>query len=155
MKSLVVYFTPYDGNTKLFAEKVAHYADADMYRIEAVKPYPEDYFECNSRAKEEYENNARPEIKGPLPSLDGYDVIYLGFPNWYRSYPKVVATFLDSVNLEGKIIKPFCTNEEGGFGIGELQLRNLLSKSDVKNGLSSKSENVSLIDEDIKEWIEK
>lgn len=155
MKSLVVYFTPYDGNTKIFADKVAQYANADTYRIEAVNPYPTDYFECNARAKQEYEANARPEIKGPLPSLDGYDVIYIGFPNWYRTYPKVIATFLDKVSLAGKIVKPFCTNEEGGFGIGELQLRSQLKDADVRNGLSCKSEAVHTLDDDIKEWVEK
>ena len=155
MKSLVVYFTPYDGNTKLLAEKVALLAKADIYRIEPVNPYPEDYFECNRRARAEYEANARPEIKGPLPSLNAYDVIYLGFPNWYRSYPKVVATFLDNVSLAGKIVKPFCTNEEGGFGIGELQLRSALKDSVVKNGFSSKSEDVPNKDEELASWIEK
>ena len=153
MKSIVVYFTPNEGNTKLLAEKVANLANADMYRIEAVKPYPEDYFECNARARDEYEANARPEIKGPLPNLDGYEVVYLGFPNWYRTYPKVVATFLDAVPLKGKIVMPFCTNEEGGFGIGELQLRSQLKDSDVRNGFSVKGENVGMSDRDLAEWV--
>ena len=153
MKSIVIYFTPTEGNTKLLANRVAFHSGSDMYRIEAVKPYPEDYYECNARAREEYETNARPEIKGPLPNLEGYDVIYLGFPNWYRTYPKVVATFLDLVSLKGKIVKPFCTNEEGGFGIGELQLRSALAESDVRDGFSSKSEDVMERDNDIAEWV--
>ena len=153
MRSIVIYFTPSEGNTKLLANRVAFHAGADIYRIEPVNPYPEDYFECNARAKMEYENNARPEIKGPLPNLEGYDVIYLGFPNWYRTYPKAVATFLDKVPLDGKIVKPFCTNEEGGFGIGELQLRSQLKNSDVRDGFSSKSEDVPSRDKDIAEWV--
>lgn len=153
MKSIVVYFTPNDGKTKLLADKVISLSGSDSYRIEPVNPYPEEYFACNNRAKEEYENNARPEIKGPLPLLDGYDVIYLGFPNWYRTYPKVIATFLEAVNLKGKIIKPFCTNEEGGFGIAELQLHSALPECDVKDGFSSKAENVDGCDNLLKDWI--
>lgn len=153
MKSIVVYFTPSEGNTKLLADLVTELSGSDSYRIEPVVAYPEEYFACNNRAKDEYENNTRPEIKGPLPLLDGYDVIYLGFPNWYRTYPKVIATFIESVQLKGKVIKPFCTNEEGGFGIAELQLRSALPECDVKDGFSVKAENVEGCQSALKDWI--
>ena len=153
MKSIVIYFTPSEGNTKKLAEMVTRLSSSDEYRIEPVVAYPDEYFACNNRAKEEYENNARPDIKGPLPMLDSYEVIYLGFPNWYRTYPKVIATFLEKVDLKGKIVKPFCTNEEGGFGIAELQLRNALPNSTVKDGFSIKAENVDGAEAALKDWI--
>ena len=88
-----------------------------------MEPYPQDDEECDKRAKEESQTNSKPEINGAIPSLEEYELIYLGFPNWYRSFPRIIGTFLDSVDLKGKIVKPFCTNEEGGFGIGELELK--------------------------------
>ena len=162
MKSIVVYFSR-DGKaavmskskTEILAEKVQMYSNSDIYKIIPMEPYPQDDAECDKRAKEESQTNAKPAINGALPELSNYEVIYLGFPNWYRSFPRIIGTFLDSVDLKGKIVKPFCTNEEGGFGIGELELRGRCKGANLKNGFSCKSEDVLACDERLKAWIMK
>lgn len=163
MKSLVVYFSR-DGKaaavsgkskTQILAEKVQEFTGSDIYKIVPVEPYSQDDMECDRRAKEESQTNAKPAINGALPDVSGYELIYLGFPNWYRSFPRIIGTFLDSVNLKGKIIKPFCTNEEGGFGIGELELKGRAKGATLKNGFSCKSEDVLGCDERLKAWLMK
>ena len=163
MKSIVVYFSR-DGKavviddkskTQILAEKVQEYSGSDIFKILPMESYPQDDMECDKRAKEEKETNAKPLIANALPNMAEYDLIYLGFPNWYRSFPRIIGTFLDSVNLAGKVIKPFCTNEEGGFGIGELELKGRCRGATLKSGFSCKSSDVLSCDERLKAWIAK
>ena len=162
MKSIVVYFSRdgkaavmYKSKTEILAEKVQEFSNSDIYKIIPMEPYPQDDMECDKRAKEESQTNAKPLINGAIPSLNEYEVIYLGFPNWYRSFPRIIGTFLDAVDLKGKIVKPFCTNEEGGFGIGELELKSRCKGATLKNGFSCRSEDVENCDERLKVWIAK
>ena len=162
MKSIVVYFSR-DGKaavlskskTEVLAEKIKEYTGSDIYKIIPMEPYPQDDEECDRRAKEESQTNAKPEINGALPDVSGYEIIYLGFPNWYRSFPRIIGTFLDAVDLKGKVVKPFCTNEEGGFGIGELELRGRTKGATLKNGFSCRAEDVDSCDERLKAWLTK
>ena len=73
--------------------------DADIYQIKEVDAYPFDYHECTLRASDELKNNARPQILDPLESIDEYDTIYLGYPNWWSTMPTIVMTFLESYDF--------------------------------------------------------
>lgn len=118
-KSIVAYFSCTD-NTKTIAGYVAESAGADIYRIEPSVPYTSadlNYNNADSRtSKEQNDPAARPAIAGTLPSLDNYEVVYLGYPIWWGQAPKIMYTFVESYDLSGKIVVPFCTS--GGSGIG-------------------------------------
>lgn len=118
-KGIVAYFSCTD-NTKTIAEYVAESAGADIYRIEPSVPYTSadlNYNNADSRSsKEQNDAAARPTIAGSLPSLDNYEVVYLGYPIWWGQAPKIMYTFVESYDLSGKIVIPFCTS--GGSGIG-------------------------------------
>ena len=88
---------------------------ADLFRMETVVPYPENYDECTRVATAEKNANARPEIIGAVENFDDYDVIYLGYPIWWGDMPMAVYTFLESYDFSGKVIVPFCTH--GGSGL--------------------------------------
>ena len=160
MKAIVVYFSR-DGKaavlskskTEILAEKIKEFSGADIYKIIPMEPYPQDDEECDKRAKMESQTNAKPEINGAIPNLEEYELVYLGFPNWYRSFPRIIGTFLDAVDLKGKVIKPFCTNEEGGFGIGELELKGRCKGATLKTGFSCRSGDVASCDERLKAWL--
>lgn len=162
MKCLVAYFSRTGenmmngtitviekGNTEIVAEKIQKYTGADIFKIEPVDPYPFNYQECVARASEE----GLVDYKNRDFSIDDYDVIFLGFPNWYRSYPRVVATFVRDHNFEGKTILPFCTNEEGAFGIGESELRSSTKGANIKNGFVCRGYLASMCDEELKKWL--
>ncbi|BEU88246.1 flavodoxin [Selenomonas sp. TAMA-11512] len=104
------------GNTEILAERIAEDLGADIYKIEPEKPYPKDYKEATDVAKEEKAKNARPAVKGEIPDLSGYDVIFLGYPIWWGDLPMTVYTFLEHESFRGKIIVPFCTHEGSGIG---------------------------------------
>lgn len=87
----------------------------DLYEIQPVTPYPEDYNECGDVALEERDNNARPEIQDLPADLSGYDTLFIGYPNWNADLPMPLYTFLEEYDLSGKTIIPFTTHGGSGF----------------------------------------
>lgn len=143
---LVVYFSRADentggvgyiekGNTKILAEMIAERMHGDIFEIKTVKPYPKEYRPATEAAKQEKEENARPEIVGELPDLSKYDVVFLGYPIWWSDMPMPVYTFLDRENFAGKIILPFCTHEGSGFSDTQRSIADV-TKADVREGFA-------------------
>lgn len=116
-KTAVVCFSA-TGNTWGIARKLADAKEADLIRVEAEDPYTEDdlNYDKNCRANaEQDEGSARPGIAGGAPDLRVYDVIFLGYPIWWGRAPRIVLTLLESVDLAGKRVAPFCTSGESGI----------------------------------------
>ena len=166
MKKLVVYFSRIGENcvngetkiinkgfTEILAEKISALTGAAMFKIEPVEPYPFSYDECVKRSRKEDEEGGRVPYLHPLPSLDEYDEIYLGFPCWWRTYPRVVATFVKDYKFVGKTIHPFCTNEEGSLGLAEMELKSTAKGAVIKPGFACKGSEVNQVDEALKNWI--
>lgn len=168
MKTLIAYFshigenlqdnqivTLTKGNTEVVAEKIAELTKGDLYKIEEKDPYPEKYMDCVARARKEDEDNIHPALKAGMKlNMDEYDTIYIGFPIWYRAYPRIVATFLDTYDFSGKTIKPFCTNDEGTFGISLLEMQGALPNANIKDGLAIRGLNVYETDDRIKAFLD-
>ena len=124
------------GNTEILAEAIAADLDAPIFKIEPAQAYPEDYFACTDKAKEELSADARPAIEGELPSMEGVDTIVLCYPNWWGTVPMCVKTFLDACDLDGVRIAPLCTNEGSGLGGSVRDLARTYPAADVVDGLS-------------------
>ncbi len=122
------------GNTEVVAAKIkALLPEADMFQIETTYEYSKSYMTCIEEAKQELRENARPEVKNPLESIDGYDTIILGYPNWWGTMPMVCYTFLEAYDFTGKRIIPFCTNEGSGMGSSERFIKKLCPTATVLN----------------------
>lgn len=113
-KELVVYFS-WSGNTAKVASEIQNQTGADIFEIVSKQPYTDDYNTLLNIAKEEKNNQARPEISGKIENIDDYDVIFLGFPNWWGDMPMILYSFLDRYDLSKKTIAPFCTSGGSGF----------------------------------------
>lgn len=117
-KVLVVYFSA-TGTTESAAKKIKKAAGGKLYQIQAETPYTDadlDYSNDNCRAnREQRDESIRPQIKGKVKNIQKYDVIFIGYPIWHGKEPMIIRTFLESYNLKGKKIVPFCTS--GGSGI--------------------------------------
>lgn len=117
-KVLVVYFSA-TGTTRSAAKKIKKATNATLYQIKAADPYTSadlNYGNDNCRANvEQRDETARPKIKGKVKNIRQYDVIFVGYPIWWGKEPMIIRTFLESYNLKGKSIVPFCTS--GGSGI--------------------------------------
>ena len=123
------------GNTHIIAEMIAEETGGELFQIETVKPYPDGYKACVEIAKKEKESNARPEITGDI-AVEDYDVIFLGYPNWWGEMPMPVYTFIDKHNWQGKTVIPFCTHEGSGLSATPQSIRNTCKGSTVSEGLA-------------------
>ena len=110
--------------------------------------------ECIDVAQKEQQADARPEIKDTLESIDEYDTVYIGFPNWWGTLPMPMFTQLEQLDFAGKSVKPFVTHEGSGFGSSQKDLAKLCEGADIKNGLSIPGANVYDAKETVKSWIE-
>lgn len=125
------------GNTEVMASKIkALLPNADMFRIDTRHQYSPSYMTCIEEAKQELRNQARPEMKEKPDSIDQYDTIILGYPNWWGTMPMVCYTFLESYDFSGKRIIPFCTNEGSGMGSSERFIQKLCPDATVLEGIS-------------------
>lgn len=107
-KALVAYFS-WGGTTQRMAQQIQEITGADMFRIEPVVPYPTEYTPCTEVAREEKDNNARPEIKDRVQNWDDYDVVFIGCPVWWWTTPMIIHTFCESYDFKDKTVVPFCT----------------------------------------------
>lgn len=120
-KSLVVCFSA-TGTTRGIVQKIQTAAGADIFEITPETPYTNadlNYSDSASRSQlEQNDNSARPMIEQTVSNIGDYDVIFLGYPIWNGKAPKVVYTFLESVEgwHEGQTIVPFCTSGSTGIG---------------------------------------
>ena len=115
----------------------------------SVYPYPFNYDDCVARVREESTcDYLHTDFK-----VDDYDVIFIGFPNWYRSYPRIVAKFIRDNKWIGKTVIPVCTNEEGALGIGELELRASVKGAVIKQGFAERGYNAETCDDKVKAWL--
>lgn len=115
---LVAYFSA-TGNTKTVAEQIADVTGGELYEIEPAEPYTSedlDYNNDDCRANLEMnDDTVRPEIAGAIENIEQYDTIYLGYPIWWGNAPRIMNTFVETHDLSGKTMVPFCTS--GGSGI--------------------------------------
>lgn len=117
-KVLVAYFSA-TGTTKAAAEKVTKATGAELFEIKPTEAYSAadlDWTEKTSRCcRENDDPKSRPAFEKSKESLDGYDLIFLDFPNWWNGAPRIINTFMDTYQLKGKRVVMFATS--GGSGI--------------------------------------
>lgn len=120
------------GNTQIVAEMIARELNADTFCIEPLKAYSTTYDACVELAKAERDAAARPAIKGDK-NIEDYDIVFLGYPNWWGDAPMPVYTFIEKHNWKGKTVIPFCTHE--GSGLSNLaQIKAACVGATVLNG---------------------
>jgi flavodoxin len=141
------------GNTEVVAKKIKNFVGRDLFEIKTVKSYPIDYTETTRVAQDELRKKARPELSEFVDDMGAYDVIYLGYPNWWGTFPMAVFTFLESYDFSGKTIIPFCTHEGSGIGNSERDIRKLCPNAKVLTGLAIQGGSVNSADNMIKSWL--
>lgn len=140
------------GNTEIVAEYIQKAVGGDLFEVETVKPYSEDYYACIDEAQKELHANARPEIKRYPENVESYDVIFVGYPNWWGTMPMAMFTLLEKCDLTGKKIIPFCTNEGSGMGSSERDLKNVCKGAEVLKGLSVHGAEAAQSEKQVSEW---
>ncbi len=141
------------GNTEVVAGILQKHIGADLFKIEQVQPYSKGYNDCIAEAQADQKRNARPELKAYPNSIDEYDTIYLGFPNYWGTMPMAVFTFLEHFDFSGKVIKPFCTHEGSGLGRSVNDIKRICPNATVEKGLAIQGSSVSNSEPAIQKWV--
>ena len=123
------------GNTHIVAELIASATGGTLFRIEPATPYPDDYRACTEVAQREKRSKARPALVGDI-AAEEFDVIFLGYPNWWGDLPMCIYTFLEQHDWQGKVVIPFCTHEGSGLSDTENRLQTACRGASVLNGLA-------------------
>ncbi|MCI9637329.1 MAG: hypothetical protein HFG77_13220 [Hungatella sp.] len=145
---LIAYFSK-TGTTREAAEKIQAVAGGDLFEIRTAEAYPSSYQDTVDQARRELDQNARPALASRVENINDYDIILVGYPIWWHTTPMAVNTFLESYDLSGKTIIPFCTS--GGSGIEESMagVRASAGNGTVGVGLTANA----LTEERIRGWL--
>jgi flavodoxin len=142
------------GNTEVVANMIHKITGGVLFHIESVTAYPKDYTEATEVAKNELRAKARPKLTKQVENMAAYDVIFLGFPNWWGTMPMPVFTFLESYEFSGKTIVPFCTHEGSGMGHSEKDVAKACPKATVLTGIAIHGTNASSAGPKVSSWID-
>ena len=115
MRPLVVYYS-YSGITRRLAEDIALITDGELRELKLQKPYSFSYNTAVKEVREEIEKGYCPHLTEGAEAIENAEVIFIGSPNWLKTFAPPVLSFLRTVDLSGKTIIPFCTHGGGGFG---------------------------------------
>ena len=149
---LIAYFS-WSGNTEELAGMIQSETDGELFEIEPAEPYTEDYDALLDQAQQEQRENARPELAAQVENWDSYDVIFVGYPNWWSDAPMAVLSFLESYDCTGKTIVPFNTSGGGGFGNSLASIEESAAGAEILEGFTVAGDNVSSAQADVNEWI--
>lgn len=149
---LIAYFS-WSGHTETLARQIQGRIGGDLFEIKTVDPYPTAYNACVERARAEQKAAARPVLTGTVPGMARYDVVLLGYPNWWSSVPMPVCTFLETHDFREKIVLPFCAHGGGGSGHSFQDIAALLPDADVGERLSLRDAQVSAPQPALDRWL--
>ncbi len=156
-KVLVAYFSA-TGTTEGVAEHIANGLNADIYEIVPEESYTDadlDYNDNNSRTTIEMNDpDARPAISGSVENMERYEVVFIGYPNWWASIPMPIASFLEEYDFSGKTIIPFYSHGGGRFGQSLTAITKLASDAAMGEALSIHYSGGSTLAQDIADWLE-
>ena len=157
VRSIVVYFSC-TGNTKAVAEEVAAQTGSELHEIVPEEPYTEEdlnYNNDNCRANIEMNDpESRAAISNTIENFSEYDTIYIGYPIWWGSLPRIMNTFLDTYDFSGKTIVPFCTSGSSSISQSVSVIREAEPEAQIKKGLQISSAGADDSSYEVRKWLE-
>lgn len=164
-KSIIIYFSRADenyfggamryvekGNTEIIAEYIRDITGGDMFKVEPLEKYSENYMTCIEEAKVRTRTHHAP-IKENVPDLSPYEVIYIGAPVYWGGMPEEMFTALKDLDYSGKIIRPFVTHEGSGLSSIPSQLKSICTGATVESGIAITGSTVNSARNKIEDWI--
>lgn len=149
---LILYFSR-SGNTRAVAEQIHGRIGGQMIELKTVVPYPADYDALVEQAQREQKSNARPQIATEIPNLEKYDIIFIGFPNWWGTMPMPLFTLLEKYDVGNRSIIPFCTHEGSRFGRSRQDLKTLCPRARLLEGFEARGSRAAGAQENVDAWL--
>ena len=162
-KTLVVFFSHAGenysvgnievGNTKIVADYISEITGADQFEIVTHKYDGMAYNPLIKLAKEEAQNGELPPYEGEVPDLSKYDVVFIGGPVWWGTYPQVMFTLFKDINLDGKTVIPFTTHESSGLANCVEDVKEAFPGANVTNGFAIYGHEVRTGRAKVEKWL--
>ena len=159
MKILIAYYS-HSANTKKLADTIAKIikeesqnVQIDFFNTEPEKAYSPNYSTVLNEAKRDINSGYKPKLKNTIKSIDDYDIIFAGSPNWWNTMTPPLNTFLNSFDFSNKIIMPFCTHGGGGCGSIKRDIEKESKSKQVGKILSVYGSSASSSESEIRKWI--
>jgi len=152
-KNTLVAFFSWSGNTRKIADQINKIVEGDLFEIQPVNDYSKNYSEVLERGKHEIRSGEKPALKEKPTSIKEYDVIFIGYPNWWSTFPAPILSFLSEYDFTGKTIVPFCTHGGGGIGRSVKEIAKLCRESKVLDGFSINGYAVNNNNPEVEEWL--
>ncbi len=143
------------GNTQYVAALIREATGSDLFEIKTVRTYPGSHKALIDAAKAEIDNNARPQLATHIDNLKDYDVVFVGFPNWWYDMPMPLYTFFDEYDFGGKTVVPFCTHGGSRFSGAIKTIRELEPEATVLDGYAIARDRVPESKDGVLKWLER
>jgi flavodoxin len=152
-KKILVAFFSRTGNTRQVADHIHNIVGGDVFEIQSAEPYPDAYNAVVARAKSELDSGYKAVLKTKVQNIESYDVVFVGYPAWWGTFPAPVRTFLLSCDLSGKTVVPFCTHEGSDLGNSVGLIAELCPKSKVLDALAIRGSTVTTARDRVSHWL--
>ena len=150
--TLIAYFS-WSGNTRQMAQFIQAETGGNLFTIEPATPYTDDYNTLLEVAQQEQAENTRPELAAQVENWDSYEVVFVGYPDWWSDAPMPVYSFLESYDWTGKTLVPFCTSGGSGFGRSLDKLPDSVPGAAILEGLHINGDRIDGAAGDVAAWI--
>lgn len=140
------------SNTEIVAEYIQKAVGGDLFEVDTVKPYSDDYHVCTDEAKKELRENARPKLKEYLDGIEKYDNIFVCGPCWWGTFPCAVFSLLERLDFTGKKVMAVMTHEGSGLGSCESDLRKLCRGAILGRGIAVRGSDASMSESKVAVW---
>lgn len=153
-KVLVAYFS-WSGNTREIAKQIHKMVGGNMFEIKRADDYPTNYNAVLDIAKKEIRSGNKPELKNKPVKIEECNTIFIGYPNWWNTFPAPVSTLLSELDFSGKTIIPFCTHGGGGIGRSISDMAKLCPEAVILDELSINDSAVNSSSPAVEKWLNK
>ena len=143
------------GNTQIIAEDISEITGGDLFAIQVTDEYkyPVDGYDTLDVVQKQRSEHVQPELATHVEQMENYDVIYLGYPEWYGTMPAPVTSFLKEYDFSGKTIVPFSTHDGSGMGSSVQDIKSLYPGATVLDGLAVRYTDVQNAKDKVENWI--
>ena len=143
------------GRVQALAEMIRSETGGDLFSIRTSTEYPGDGGKLIDFAAEEQNANARPELTTHIENLDDYDVVFVGYPNWWYDMPMVMYSFFEEYDFSGKTIIPFNVHNGSRFSSTIETIQGLEPNATViTDGFTVSERNVADAAKDVADWLD-
>lgn len=142
------------GNTEYVAKVISEATKGDLFAIKTANAYPGAHKELIDAAKKEADSQSRPKLITHIDNLSEYDIIFVGYPNWWYDMPMPLYSFFDEYDFSGKTVIPFCTHGGSRFSQSVQTITDMEKGAKVIQGPSVSRNRVADAEKSVWKWLE-